>query len=503
MAGMNDRKEKIMKNFWYLTVCFCLCLTVFLLRGQTLAFDTGHHRDLCNSAMADEGFLYDSQAVKIVALQNWLVDYYSERPTTGNDDFKIIKAQLIYLHFDNLTSPELIGNYWTTLSNNMRRQVRLTAGEIKNAATEEERSKKILKMLTLLGASTHAVQDFYTHSDWAGYFPKTASYRSNTWFDTDPAMIPPKLKTGVYPNSNPVNGDTDHGDYLAGINKDSYSRPGFAEAYVFAYAASRQWIRAVKNWSDEIDPDVWHKVVNYSVSESDAKDLEKDLTASQRISEWIAVMGKDGAWKGKGSGSTADLAPFVLAWTTSHDSIFVDQFKQLHIHEGLTEGLDKPMPVKPEAAVPKFTMDRKTVEVRTIAVSAIDNPDGFLGKADYYAVIDIAGQEFVEAMQFGRNSVEPAWLSIKFVPLDSANIAVRYRLLDEDGGLSGKDDIADINPVKEKTALEFNFAPATLNLSGDVSGIHSDPASAVVSKGSGDKDRATVKFFVTSNPITN
>jgi hypothetical protein len=492
-----------MKTSHYLIFCAYLCI-FFFSPDKLLAFDSGHHADVSRSALIDEGFAGDGNAANVVILQNWLVDYYSNRINILAPDLEAIKVELVHLHFDNLTTREQVINYWAGLTNNTRAAVQQTAREIAAAKSPEEKNGKLLKMLTLIGASSHAVQDFYTHSNWIDIFPKNnSSYRSNTWFDTPQTSIPATVRTGAFPNNDPIL-PTDHGDYFKGMNNDSYFRPRFSEAYVFAYSASRQWIRAIKTWTNEVNPAIWKDVLSFSVSSEDSDALDKDLTAMYRISEWVVGGGKSGVWKGAGSGSPIDFGPFIIDWTTDADSIYVGQFKQARTYKALITGLANPNEKKTLSSSPaKFIMDRRTVEVRTLAVDALNDPDPFgffTGGADFYAVIEINGQAFIESMQLDNNHIKPYWLSINFVPVNAKNIAIAYQLFDEDGNLLGDDDEIDVNPAADKTHLKFNFDPSTLKLNGEIIGVHSTTAGAVESSGVGNNDRAKIKFFVSSLP---
>ncbi len=56
------------------------------------------------------------------------------------------------------------------------------------------------------------------------------------------------------------------GSYTRG--KDSYVRPSWPEAYVFAYAATREWVAAVHQWTAEVDPTFWTRVRRYTPGKS-------------------------------------------------------------------------------------------------------------------------------------------------------------------------------------------------------------------------------------------
>ncbi len=480
-----------------------------MLAKPAFAFDTGHHSDLTKEALQDQGF--GETAIQTVQVHNWLVDYFSSSPTSS------IEGDVAKLHFDNLFTTEQIRNYWGRLTVNTR-----------SAVQQAAREKDTLKLLTLLGISLHAVQDFYSHSNWVETHPRSTSgpYRPETWFDSPGTG----LHTGYYPNNKkPTAGIVCHGDYTSGLNKDSYARQlpipvnpqpkdchkeprDWQTAYVFAYAGSRQWVNAVRTWVNEIDPTVWRSVQTYSLGSADRSALNFDLEAAYRLSEWVAFS-ENGHWKGNGSGSAAEFAAFATRWTSATDSRFVKEFKVRGIHRLLINGLTSNgatiSPAStPVPTVPRISLNRRAIIVKTVQV-AEKNDVGFFeskidpgGKADFYAKITVAGQTFVEAMQLDKSSVSPAWTTIKFVPSSTAQVPIRYELWDEDGGVRGDDDRCDINPTKGVRDLNFNFVVSSHNNTGNITGVHDSPTKTVTSQGNKpDSDRARVQFYVTERPL--
>lgn len=481
-----------------------------MLAKPAFAFDTGHHSDLTKEALQDQGF--GETAIQTVQVQNWLVDYFSSSPTSS------IEGDVAKLHFDNLFTTEQIRNYWGRLTVNTR-----------SAVQQAAREKDTLKLLTILGISLHAVQDFYSHSNWVETHPRSTSgpYRPETWFDSPSGT---GLYTGYYPNNKkPTGGIVCHGDYTSGLNKDSYARQlpipvnpqpkdchkeprDWQTAYVFAYAGSCQWVNAVRTWVNEIDPKVWRSVQTYSLGSADRSALNFDLEAAYRLSEWVAFS-ENGHWKGNGSGSAAEFAAFATRWTSATDSRFVKEFKVRRIHRLLINGLTSNgatiSPAStPVPTVPRISLNRRAIIVKTVQV-AEKNDVGFFeskidpgGKADFYAKITVAGQTFVEAMQLDKSSVSPAWTTIKFVPSSTAQVPIRYELWDEDGGVRGDDDRCDINPTKGVRDLNFNFVVSSHNNTGNITGVHDSPTKTVTSQGNKpDSDRARVQFYVTERPL--
>src|SRR4051812_9881856 len=139
-------------------------LALLLAPRPALAFDTGHHSDLTREALAPEGF--GDTAIEAAQLQNWFTDYYSSsNPLSG------YKSEADLLHFDNLFTTDALRNYWGRFKVNA-----------KSAAQDAAKSGDTVKLLTVIGVSLHAVQDFYTHSNWVELHPRAAGgpYRTET-----------------------------------------------------------------------------------------------------------------------------------------------------------------------------------------------------------------------------------------------------------------------------------------------------------------------------------
>lgn len=469
-----------------------LTLSLVVSPRAALAFDTGHHSDLTREALQPEGF--GDLPIQVAQLQNWLVDYYSSSPTSRVED------EANTLHFDNLFTQEQARNCFGRFRINTKTLVQQAA-----------RSRDPLKLLTVLGMTLHSVQDFYSHSNWVELHPRTAGgpYRTETWFG-GPLPAGMNLFTGrasYYKGAAPPAYVQDHGGYTTGINHDSYERPRWDEAYVFAFVACREWVSAVRGWVNEAQPGYWDTLKTYAPSGGTLLALKRDHWAAYRISEWVKTGDESGHWKGSGSGSRSEFLAFTADWITSADSPFTDQFKGGNSTlQQMSNGLYAagPPPSTPPDVPALSSSAYRAVLVRTLAVK--EKGDESLtelkidpgGDADFYAKVTVAGQTFVEAMQLDKSSVNPAWTTIKFVPSTLTTVPIRYELWDEDGGAAGDDDQADINPAAGKRDLNFQLALADRTLSGDLTGVHDTVATAVTSEGrKSDSDRAVIRLFAT------
>ncbi|MFN0087372.1 MAG: hypothetical protein ACKVX9_18425 [Blastocatellia bacterium] len=499
-----------------------LPVSLMLQPTPALAFDTGHHVDLTRAALSRVGF--KDPAIKVVQFENWLVDYYAGNPNKYTSvERKIIEERAVKLHFDNLFNTGEVWDYWIRLTANTRDAVQQTAREV---AKSSDRNQGVLKFLTLMGASLHAVQDFYTHSNWVETHPKTAgdTFRTETWFSSSVVGLP-NIFTGAYPASS-LDLPAYHGDYLKGLNKDSYIRPRWDEAYVFAYVASCEWVSAIHSWVEAITSqtqvDLWKLAQEYKPPCGSEEDLEKDLDAARTLSLYLPLDGQDGHWKGNHSGSGFRFRKAYINWAPLGQSLFVRQMLDLMIPVNLlTPGLyvkNVPLPTNPPS-IPKLSLDESAVIIRTLEVGEEDKRSAFVGQPDFFAKIFVEDVEFLEAVQRTGRSIAPPWKTIYFAqndPTGKKEINITYKLYDENGvdlkntgfGNGPRVDdgtLHDLNPKDGEKGLLFRF-----NISNHIcTGLDSTPmkhdseASAFTvvwgeDSGKSDGDRASVKFYVST-----
>lgn len=482
-------------------VCSSRILVLILLCSVAAqAFDTGPHSDLTRAAMIERGFSDD--ATGIVQVENWLTDYYSSTPTLSKEK----RAEFEKLHFDNLYDGREVGAYWQRLMASTRLAVR-------DAASKGDE----LALLTAVGMSLHAVQDFYSHSNWVELHPREASsYRTETYF-REPNFS--ALFTGKYPSDRkiaPGGGEVppaapNHGDYESGVNHDSQIRPRWDEAYVFAYVASLEFLAMAEGWSDEAKPGFFEKARKMRLSDVDRRKLDFDLRAAQNLSMWIKVRGEDGHWKGKGSGSARFFDTFTSKWVGKDSSRFVKIAQEGAVAAALAKDLYA-APISPVQQKPAkiYSTGKRAVVVRLTEIAETKDtgrlePDiDPAGKPDFYAVITIGGQTFRERiLQDKSNAVDP-WFAIAFVDESLREVPISVAVFDEDdwdadGKL--KDDVVDINPLTGKKTMEVVFRVADAMLTGDVTGVFSKNKTFLAGGAKPDKNRASVRGYVYQVPL--
>lgn len=133
--------------------------------------------------------------------------------------------------------------------------------------------------------------------------------------------------------------------------------------------------------------------------------------------------------------------------------------------------------------------------LRVIHLHAIDNLDkgDMFGKnrADFFAYVTVNGKMYKTKIM-SKDDGYPNWM----IPLDSSRRInkIHIALMDDDGGLEGKDDHVDINPRAQHKDLIFTYNRSTGRMTGDINGWFNKP---VMSTGRGDDDKGSITFELT------
>jgi hypothetical protein len=202
-----------------------LLMLLTVLASPAAGFDTFWHSQASRQVGAEFGFSED--AWKIMQLGNFSPDLFGpvsdfasehlggkELQTVNNyaQNFQLRRSAR-FLHFDNLNGELTRNSQFDYLFAHLLQNTQNLLASFQKRTDIDERTRKALVLITL-GASLHAVQDFYSHSDWIhNDFDKTASkmvalpsggFRAPTWFEFrdkagDPDKWPFEVKTGIYP----------------------------------------------------------------------------------------------------------------------------------------------------------------------------------------------------------------------------------------------------------------------------------------------------------------
>jgi hypothetical protein len=214
---------------------------VLALASSTLAFDTKWHADATRIAMEQNGFSADARL--LCQFTDYLTDYFSgadSKLATGQTVApkaaqNVVDEDVARLHFDALTSHDQVEHQWKTL------ELNTTAALVKWAADPSVKSGyRPVVLMTILGASLHAIQDFYSHSNWLRK-AKAVDGAVPLWFDVPESdRLTLDIRTGWYPDGN-NSGVLYHREE----NKDSTGRPLNAAAFDAATRASTDWVRRI------------------------------------------------------------------------------------------------------------------------------------------------------------------------------------------------------------------------------------------------------------------
>jgi hypothetical protein len=395
------------------------------------AYDTGPHADLTRDALTSEGF--GSAAADVGMVDNWFVDYYTnpgKNPYSGHASWTI---GLTRLGLPRESWP----NHWVEGARRMHFDSEFRAAEMPNlsrtAGIEQEwqrlmfltqkwaryagRNEDPLLLMAVLGISLHSVQDFYTHSNWVedpspedgrgGPGVAALGYGSHpTWFD-----VPPEVRATFVGNRAVYTGvigvprghshwreDLNRSLYH-GLNKDWPGRPKYAQSYVTAYFASRQWIRAVRTWLGN-EP-LWQRARALPGTAALRHDVEGATEISRFSGHWqgggepcLRYFGSCGVRNGKaGSLSSLKLAidEFHLGGPTRYRRAFNKMI-------GAFAEYPVPPPVMPD--LPSSRTDQLLtrfvkLEVLDYAGLGLGDP---VGEADIYANARVRGQAYTSTI---------------------------------------------------------------------------------------------------------
>jgi hypothetical protein len=203
-----------------------LLMLFALLVSPATGFDSFWHSEATRKVGDEFGFSDDAR--KIMQLGNFSPDFFgpvselASNTLQGNglnalNQYVAGNAQVrnsaVFLHFDNLFGELDRNSKFDFLFNRLLTNTQWTLGYYNSQSGADERTRKVLILITL-GASLHAIQDFYSHSDWIHKdFNNTAvklirlpsgGYRAPTWFEfrdssNDPDKWPFQVRTGIYP----------------------------------------------------------------------------------------------------------------------------------------------------------------------------------------------------------------------------------------------------------------------------------------------------------------
>jgi hypothetical protein len=412
-----------------------VALGLCLAPASAQAFDTGPHADMTRDALTAEGF--GRAGANVGMVNNWFVDYYTnpdDNPYSGHANaligllrFGFNREDWLHqwvegaqrMHFDagirEVGMPDLSNT--AGVEKEWQRLMFLTRKWVQYAG----RRNDPYGVMAVLGISLHSVQDFYTHSNWVedpdpedgrgGPGVASLGYgETPTWFDVPPAVRKELVgNRAVYTGVKPI--PRGHGNWQSnknrnlrgGLNKDWPGRPKYQQAYVSAYFATRQWIRAVRTWLGN-EP-LWKRAM--TLPNTDA--LRHDVTGAEEISIF------SGHWQGGGepclpfkcgerTGNAGSITSLRIALGDFHDR-GPSRYRRA-FNEYIGAYGDYPPEATGMPDLPSTRTDQvftRFVKLEVLGYKGYDLGDP-VGSADIYANARIDGQPYTSTVINGEQS---------------------------------------------------------------------------------------------------
>jgi len=233
----------VLKKSLLIRAGFFIIVLIGLI-NNSIAFSTWWHAQA--TLLAFEKNRFSADARLLAQFANYLVDYHSAISAKVQEmqkvgligDYRVSKEDLERLHFDNLHSLKEIEYQWSRLETNTIRALKKFASE----KSVRPGFRKIV-LISIIGASLHAVQDFYAHSNWIDLLQNRNLGELPTWFElSQQERNSLNLYSGVYPDRDEP-GVISH----ALLNKDHSGRKLHQHAYQTAVKASIEWVKKLIN----------------------------------------------------------------------------------------------------------------------------------------------------------------------------------------------------------------------------------------------------------------
>jgi hypothetical protein len=406
------------------------------------AFDTGPHSDITRDALTAEGF--SATATDVVVVNNWFIDLYSNSskiPQSGHAKTSVSVLGAFFENDENWPQAVLDGagrmhfdsSLWD-VANVGKAQVewerlqRSTTQLLRSIKSVNGPTKEI-QVLSTIGMGLHALQDFYSHSNWieqqgvAGNdgtdWSKLPFGLTPTWFDVPKDE---RDKLNVYIGESTGHEERPHGAWNTdgnktmekGVNKDWPGRAGYANAYTTSYFATRQWVQAIHAALG--DEALWQRVIRYA--NRGGGELDHDLKGALNIGMMT------GHWQGQGEpcdpgfslnicGSRNGLGGDLIGARSAVNSYFEDRDRTRFrgTFQGLIPLFGQPTPngdlltvgsSQGLQATTRFVQMRVT-SMKGVGLRSLGDPT-FADRADMYSRATIAGQSFQSGEINGRDS---------------------------------------------------------------------------------------------------
>lgn len=264
-----------------------LVTLLLLVSVKSFAFDTWWHAECTRKAMVANGFSADARLAAQVS--NYITDFHSAVlfgsgiPEKERVEVFKLKQEMSYeyMHFDAIFSTTDIEKNWKHLLAN-------TIFTLKkfNNNPDVKSGFRLIVLFNIIGASLHAVQDFYSHSNWVNTYVLLNKKPIPTWYGEDSNYrMSLYLYTGAYPDGS-VKGKKNHSE----LNKDCSIRELNKEAVEVAERASVEWVKMIMDATPELP---WSELKSYNIQNDQIlKNFLVKLDATFLTSS--SILGPDG-----------------------------------------------------------------------------------------------------------------------------------------------------------------------------------------------------------------
>ena len=400
-------------------------------------------------------------------VNNWFVDLYSNSSKIPQSGHAKTSVSVLGAFFENDENwPQAVldaanrmhfdSSLWDIANVG---KARVEWDRLQRATTQLLRSiksvngpNKEIQILSTIGMGLHALQDFYSHSNWIEErgvpgadgtdWSKLPFGLTPTWFDVpkDDARQAQRLHRRVDrargAAARRLEHRRQHGRWRTGVNKDWPGRPGYANAYTTSYFATRQWVQAIHAALG--DEALWQRVIRYA--NRGGGELDHDLKGALDIGMMT------GHWQGQGEpcdpgfslnicGSRNGLGGDLIGARSAVNSYFEDRDRTRFrgTFQGLIPLFGQPTPngdlltvasSQGLQATTRFVQMRVT-SMKGVGLRSLGDPT-LTDRADMYSRATIAGQSFQSGEINGRDSFSFPLPYAPFTFIKAIGVGGRY-----------------------------------------------------------------------------
>lgn len=284
-------------GLFVLVIIFLNIVSLTLRTPQVRAFDLGYHYQ----KIEDVATGFSHGAKKKLILGDMGIDIMSTWVDEVSKIASLPAAEFLdKMHFDNLFDFNAIQQQWNWLEDLFKKTIR---DFLWNPPYDRD------KALIMIGELLHAVEDFYSHSNWVEYWKSRnlGGLPIPTWEEAKnaasgpyadgwrnlndskaPNYDPTKLQTGAWPDDKPIDetkGQKHHKD----MNHDNSDRPNFSDAFNLSERASSQMLDKIRAW---VGLGSWNFLQQY-----DIPDGPYEWFLDKKIDTWILLAKAAGKWR--------------------------------------------------------------------------------------------------------------------------------------------------------------------------------------------------------------